>query len=77
MAKVQLLERLRLVPAPAPDPVPRPSPKPISAVQDADTRILSFPRGPAPGSRLSANFVREIARFAYLWTWPPLVLPHA
>ena len=70
MAKVQLLQRLRLVPAPAPDPVPRPSPKPISAVQDADTRILSFPRGPAPGSRLSADFVREIGRFAYLWAWP-------
>ena len=49
MAKVQLLQRLRLVPAPAPDSLPRPSPKPISSVQDADTRILSFPRGPAPG----------------------------
>jgi hypothetical protein len=70
MAKVQLLQRLRLVPAPAPDPVPRPSPKPISAVQDAGTRILSVPRGPAPGSRLSADFVREIGRFAYLWAWP-------
>ena len=70
MAKVQLLQRLRLVPAPAPDPLPRPSPKPISSVQDADTRILSFPRGPAPGSRLSPEFVREIGRFAYLWGWP-------
>lgn len=35
-----------------------------------DTRILSFPRGPAPGSRLSPDFVREIGRFAYLWAWP-------
>ena len=70
MAKVQLLQRLRLVPAPAPDSLPRPSPKPISSVQDADTRILSFPRGPAPGSRLSPEFVREIGRFAYLWGWP-------
>ena len=70
MAKVQLLQRLRLVPAPASDPVPRPSPKPIAAVQDADTRILSFPRGPAQGSRLSPDFVREIGRFAYFWAWP-------
>ncbi len=31
--------------------------------------MLSFPRGPAPGSRL-ARFVREIGRFAYLWAWP-------
>ncbi|MGA7457092.1 MAG: DUF1254 domain-containing protein [Methyloceanibacter sp.] len=70
MAKVQLLRRLRLVPAPVSDPVPRPSPKPIAAVQDADTRILSFPRGPAQGSRLSPDFVREIGRFAYFWAWP-------
>jgi hypothetical protein len=70
MAKVQLLQRLRLVPAPAPDSLPRPSAKPISSVQDADTRILSFPRGPAPGSRLSPDFVREIGRLAYLWGWP-------
>jgi hypothetical protein len=70
MAKVQLLQRLRLAPAPAPDSLPRPSPKPISSVQDADTRILSFRRGPAPGSRLSPDFVREIGRLAYLWGWP-------
>jgi hypothetical protein len=70
MAKVQLLQRLRLAPAPAPNSLPRPSPKPISSVQDADTRILSFPRGPAPGSRLSPEYVREIGRFAYLWGWP-------
>ena len=69
MAKVQLLQQLRLVPAPAPIPFPVP-PKPISSVQDADTRILSFPRGPAPGSRLSPEFVREIGRLAYLWGWP-------
>jgi hypothetical protein len=70
MAKVQLLQRLRLVPAPLPDPVPPPLAKPIAPVQDADKRILSFPRGPAPGSRLSPDFVREIGRFAYLWAWP-------
>jgi hypothetical protein len=39
-------------------------------VQDANQRNLNFPRGPAPGSRLSADFVREIGRFAYLWAWP-------
>ena len=51
MAKVQLLQRLRLVPAPSPDPVPLPDLKPIAPVHDADQRILSFPRGPAPGLR--------------------------
>ena len=59
MAKVQLLQRLRLVPRPAPDPVPRPSPKPIAAVQDADTAHSELPARPgarlAPVARLRAR----------------------
>jgi hypothetical protein len=70
MAKVQLLQRLRLVSGPSPHPAPAPLFKPIAPVQDADQRSLSFPRGPAPGTRLSPDFVREIGRFAYLWAWP-------
>ncbi|HEX7531634.1 MAG TPA: hypothetical protein VF340_00205, partial [Methyloceanibacter sp.] len=68
MAKVQFLNRLRLAPAPAPRPLPALAP--IAPVQNADQRRLSFPRGPAPGSRLGVDFVREIGRFAYLWAWP-------
>jgi len=30
----------------------------------------AIPTGPAPGSRLTQEFVREIGRFAYFWTWP-------
>jgi hypothetical protein len=70
MARVQLLHRLRLVPSPARAPRPTPALKPIAPVQDADIRTLSFPRGPAPGTRLTPDYVREIARFAYLWAWP-------
>jgi len=70
MAKVQFLNRLRLAPAPAPVPRPLPAIAPIAPVQNADQRRLSFPRGPAPGSRLGVDFVREIGRFAYLWAWP-------
>jgi len=29
-----------------------------------------MPSGPAPGSKLTPDFVREIGRFAYLWAWP-------
>jgi hypothetical protein len=29
-----------------------------------------MPKGPAPGSTLTADFVREVGRFAYLWAWP-------
>jgi hypothetical protein len=55
---------------PSPHPAPAPLLKPIAPVQDADQRSLSFPRGLAPGTRLSPEFVREIGRFAYLWAWP-------
>ncbi len=67
MAKVQFLNRLRLAPSPAPIPTPPPVLTPIAPVQNSDQRSVSFPRGPAPGSRLSAEFVREIGRFAYFW----------
>ncbi|HET9934881.1 MAG TPA: DUF1254 domain-containing protein [Methyloceanibacter sp.] len=30
----------------------------------------AIPQGPIPGSKLTADFVREIGRFAYLWGWP-------
>jgi len=30
----------------------------------------AIPTGPAPGSKLTEDFVREIGRFAYLWAWP-------
>ena len=33
-------------------------------------RTGAMPAGPAPGSRLTPEFVREIGRFAYLWAWP-------
>ncbi len=69
MAKVQFLHRLRLVPARTQPSAPPPL-SPIAAVQNADQRLVSFPRGPAPGSRLSPEFVREIGRFAYFWAWP-------
>jgi hypothetical protein len=32
--------------------------------------MLSFPRGPAPGTRLTPEYAREVARFAYFWAWP-------
>lgn len=68
MAKVQFLHRLRL--APSKPPARRPALTPIAPVQNADERSLSFPRGPAPGSRLAPDYVREIGRFAYFWAWP-------
>ncbi len=68
MAKVQFLHRLRRVPGPA--LVASPEPQPIAPVQDADARNLLFPRGPAPGTRLTPEYVREIGRFAYFWAWP-------
>ena len=70
MAKVQFLNRFRLAPSAAPVFIPPPALTPIAPVQDADHRSMSFPRGPAPGSRLGPDFVREIGRFAYLWAWP-------
>jgi hypothetical protein len=70
MAKVQFVNRFRLAPSAAPVFIPPPVLTPIAPVQDADRRSLSFPRGPAPGSRLGVDFVREIGRFAYLWAWP-------
>jgi hypothetical protein len=71
MAKVQLLHRLRLVPGPAPIvATPAPTAKPIAPVQDADRRTLSFPRGPARGARFTADYVREIALFAFFWVCP-------
>ena len=70
MAKVQIFNRLRLAPSSAPVLTPPPVLTPIAPVQDADQRSLNFPRGPAPGSRLSAEFVGEIGRFAYFWAWP-------
>jgi hypothetical protein len=30
----------------------------------------ALPTGPAPGSKLTEDFVGEIGRFAYLWAWP-------
>lgn len=33
-------------------------------------RAGAIPTGPAPGSRLTEDYVREIGRFAYLWAWP-------
>jgi hypothetical protein len=44
--------------------------QPIALVQDAEQRPLTFPRGPAPGTRLTPEYVREIGRFAYFWAWP-------
>jgi hypothetical protein len=70
MAKVRLLRRLRLVPSPAPVRAPISTLKPIAPVQDSDQRSVSFPRGPAPGTRLTPAYVREIGRFAYFWAWP-------
>ena len=58
MAKVQLLRRVKLAPSPAVR-APISTLKPIAPVQDADQRSLSFPCGPAPGTRLTPDYVRE------------------
>lgn len=56
-----LLERLGLR-----RPVALAAPEPIMAAHG----VGQMPRGPAPGSKLTEDFVREIGRFAYLWAWP-------
>jgi hypothetical protein len=42
----------------------------VLPVPDVDQRNPTLPGGPAPGSRLGADFVRAVGRFAYLWAWP-------
>ena len=64
MSLRSFIERLGFAPSPPPPPMPigqgaRPSGQPAV-----------FPTGPAPGTRLTPDYVREIARFAYLWAWP-------
>lgn len=58
----QLLQRLGL----ATRAVPLSAPAPIMTSPERG----SIPGGPAPGSKLTPDFVREIGRFAYLWAWP-------
>jgi hypothetical protein len=41
-------------------------PAPIKAAQISGP----MPPGPAPGSKLTPDFVRAVGRFAYLWAWP-------
>jgi hypothetical protein len=66
----QLLQRLRIVPSRERAFAP-PDLKPIApTLRDSDDRTLRFPRGPAPRTRLSPDFVREIGRHAYFWAWP-------
>ncbi len=60
MPLAALLERLGLR-----RPVSLEAPGPIS-----EARGIGMPRGPAPGSILAPNFVREVGRAAYLWAWP-------
>jgi hypothetical protein len=62
MSFAALLERLGL----RPRVVASSPPAPILA-----SRVPgAIPTGPAPGSRLTQEFVREIGRFAYFWAWP-------
>jgi hypothetical protein len=62
MSFAALLERLGL----RPRVVASSPPAPIMA-----SRVPgAIPTGPAPGSRLTQEFVREIGRFAYFWAWP-------
>lgn len=63
MALAALLERLGL----SRRIVVIPPPAPIMASAGA---IPAIPAGPAPGSKLTPDFVREVGRFAYLWAWP-------
>ncbi|HSD91728.1 MAG TPA: DUF1254 domain-containing protein [Methyloceanibacter sp.] len=55
-----LLERLGLR---------RPAARAPEPVTEAH-RTGPMPSGPVPGSKLTEDFVREVARFAYLWAWP-------
>jgi hypothetical protein len=56
-----LLERLGLKRAAVPA-----APEPIMAARG----FRQMPSGPAPGSKLTPDFVRAVGRFAYLWAWP-------
>ncbi len=62
MLLAALLERLGL----RPRLIASSPPAPIKAAR-APGPIAT---GPAPGSRLTPDFVREIGRFAYVWAWP-------
>lgn len=62
MILAALLERFGL----RPRVTTLPSPAPIMASAQSG----AVPTGPAPGSRLTPEFVREIGRFAYVWAWP-------
>src|SRR5688572_23363268 len=42
--------------------------RPGPIIESQRARII--PTGPAPGSKLTEAFVREVGRFAYLWAWP-------
>jgi hypothetical protein len=58
------LKRLGLVPR-------RPlAPVPIAHASDGSQGAVSFPRGPAPGTRLTPDYVRLVGRFAYVFAWP-------
>ncbi|MET0157487.1 MAG: DUF1254 domain-containing protein, partial [Methyloceanibacter sp.] len=58
----EILERIKQRLGGGPVPVS----EPIAIVRAAG----AIPQGPIPGSKLTADFVREIGRFAYLWGWP-------
>ncbi len=61
MSLAELLRRVGLRRTVTPQP-----PGPI--IESQRTNVV--PTGPAPGSRLTEAFVREMGRFAYLWAWP-------
>ena len=48
--------------------------KPLTAREAAaaarQRNALGLPADPAPGSRYTPEYVRAVARFAYLWAWP-------
>jgi hypothetical protein len=55
----ELLQRLGLSPRVVPP-----------NIAGASQAAANSPAGPAPGSILTEDFVREVGRFAYLWAWP-------
>jgi hypothetical protein len=64
MFAANFFKRLRAAPSAAPKPMP------IGGGVPKDASSAGFPRGPAPGTRLTPDFVREIGRFAYVFAWP-------
>ncbi|MGC1178569.1 MAG: DUF1214 domain-containing protein [Methyloceanibacter sp.] len=64
MFAANLLKWLGLAPSAASRPAP------IGQDVRPGQSSAEFPLGPAPGTRLTSDFVREIGRFAYVWAWP-------